>query len=168
VLLLLLTSGRETMIAFKGYAAILIWIQLWPPLYAVLNYMASIYAAYDLAAAADLGTGAKALSLQTASTIYSRAISGEAVVGYLAISIPFIAWAALKRMENFGTALVGGLSGLQGMLAGTTRLCGRWQREHGQRGDGPDAVGAEPHVRVHEQLAERPERQHVLGECADR
>ncbi|WP_421883696.1 conjugal transfer protein TraG N-terminal domain-containing protein [Methylibium sp.] len=120
VLLLLLTSGRETMVAFKGYAAILIWIQLWPPLYAVLNSMASIYAAYDLAAAADLGSGAKALSLQTASTIYSRAISGEAVVGYLAISIPFIAWAALKRMENFGTALVGGLSGLQGMLAGTT------------------------------------------------
>ena len=120
VLLLLLTSGRESMIAFKGYAAILIWIQLWPPLYAVLNYMASVYAAYDLAAASDLGTGTKALALQTASTIYSRAISGEAVVGYLAISIPFIAWAALKRMENFGTALVGGLSGLQGMLAGST------------------------------------------------
>ena len=120
VLLLLLTSGRDTMIAFKGYAAILIWIQLWPPLYAVLNYMASIYAAYDLAAAADLGNGAKALSLQTSSTLYSRAVSGEAVVGYLAISIPFIAWAALKRMENFGTALVGGLSGLQGMLSGTT------------------------------------------------
>jgi conjugal transfer mating pair stabilization protein TraG len=120
VLLLLLTSGRESMIAFKGYAAILIWIQLWPPLYAVLNYMASVYAGYDLAAASDLGTGTKALALQTASTIYSRAISGEAVVGYLAISIPFIAWAALKRMENFGTALVGGLSGLQGMLASTT------------------------------------------------
>jgi conjugal transfer mating pair stabilization protein TraG len=120
VLLLLLTSGRETMIAFKGYATILIWIQLWPPLYAVLNYMASIYAAYDLAAAADLGTGTKALSLQTASTIYSGAISGEAIVGYLAISIPFIAWAALKRMENFGTALVGGLSGLQGALSSST------------------------------------------------
>lgn len=120
VLLLLLTSGRETMLAFKGYATTLIWIQLWPPLYAVLNYMASIYAAYDLAAAADLGTGAKALSLQTASTIYSRAISGEAIVGYLAISIPFIAWAALKRMETFGTALVGGLSGLQGVVAGST------------------------------------------------
>jgi len=120
VLLLLLTSGRETMMAFKGYATILIWIQLWPPLYAVLNYMASVYAAYDLAAAADLGTGVKALSLQTASTIYSGAISGEAIVGYLAISIPFIAWAALKRMENFGTALVGGLSGLQGTLSGST------------------------------------------------
>jgi len=120
VLLLLLTSGRETMMAFKGYAAILIWIQLWPPLYAILNYMASIYAAYDLAAAADLGTGNKALALQTASTIYSRAISGEAVVGYLAISVPFIAWAALKGMQNMGTALAGGLSGLQGTLSGAT------------------------------------------------
>jgi conjugal transfer mating pair stabilization protein TraG len=120
VLLLLLTSGRETMMAFKGYAAILIWIQLWPPLYAILNYMASIYAAYDLAAAADLGTGTKALTLQTASTIYSRAISGEAVVGYLAISVPFIAWAALKGMQNMGTALAGGLSGLQGTLSGAT------------------------------------------------
>lgn len=120
VLLLLLTSGRETMIAFKGYAAILIWIQLWPPLYATLNYMASIYAAYDLAAAADLGTGMKALALQTSSVIYSRALSGEAVVGYLAMSIPFIAWAALKRMENFGTALVGGLSGLQASLSSAT------------------------------------------------
>ncbi|AEF88709.1 TraG domain-containing protein [Delftia sp. Cs1-4] len=120
VLLLLLTSGRETMMAFKGYASILIWIQLWPPLYAILNYMASIYAAYDLAAAADLGTGAKALALQTASVIYSRALSGEAIVGYLAISIPFVAWAALKRMENFGTALVGGLSGLQAALSGAT------------------------------------------------
>jgi len=120
VLLLLLTSGRETMMAFKGYATILIWIQLWPPLYAILNYMASIYASYDLAAAANLGTGARALALQTASTIYSRAISGEAVVGYMAISVPFIAWAALKRMETMGTALVGGLSGLQGTLSGAT------------------------------------------------
>jgi conjugal transfer mating pair stabilization protein TraG len=120
VLLMLLTSGRDTMMAFKGYATILIWIQLWPPLYAILNYMASVYAAYDLAAAADIGTGGKALALQTASTIYSRAISGEAVVGYLAISIPLIAWMALKRMENFGSAMIGGLSGLQATLAGAT------------------------------------------------
>ncbi|MCL1960282.1 MAG: conjugal transfer protein TraG N-terminal domain-containing protein, partial [Desulfovibrionaceae bacterium] len=120
VLLLLLTSGRESLLAFKGYAAILVWIQLWPPLYAVLNYMASIYAAYDIGSAADLGTGAKALTLQTASSIYSRAISGEAIVGYLSISVPFIAWAALKRMENFGTAMVGGLSGLQAMVGSAT------------------------------------------------
>lgn len=120
VLLLLLTSGREAMLAFKGYAVLLVWIQLWPPLYAVLNYMASVYAAYDLAAAADLGTGVRVLSLQTSSSIYSGAISGEAIVGYLAISVPLIAWAAVKRMESIGTTLAGGLSGLQGTLSGSS------------------------------------------------
>ena len=122
----------------------LIWIQLWPPLYAVLNYMASIYAAYDLAAAADLGSGAKVLSLQTASTIYSRAISGEAVVGYLAISIPFIAWAALKRMETLAPRWWA-VSGLQSMVAPAPRKVPPRQRpEHGQCLDGPDPARAEP------------------------
>ncbi len=120
VLMLLLTSGRESQLAFKGYATLLIWIQLWPPLYAVLNYMATVYAAYDLAAAANPGSGISGLTLQTSSTIYSRAISGEAVVGYLAISIPFLAWAALKRMESMGTAMVGGLSGLQSAIGAGT------------------------------------------------
>ena len=61
VLLLFLTSGRETMMALKKYIAVLIWIQLWPPLYAILNYMASIYAASELSAAANVGGGLKAL-----------------------------------------------------------------------------------------------------------
>ncbi|HBY62591.1 MAG TPA: conjugal transfer protein TraG, partial [Solibacterales bacterium] len=120
VLLLFLTSGRETVIAVKAYAVVLIWIQLWPPLYAILNYMATIYAKYDLAAAAEVGGGIKALSLKTASTIYSNAIAGEAVVGYLVASIPFIAWAALKRMETFGTAVAGGLWNLGSTVAAST------------------------------------------------
>ncbi|HCY63202.1 MAG TPA: conjugal transfer protein TraG [Oxalobacteraceae bacterium] len=120
VLLLFLTGGRETMLALKNYIAVLIWIQLWPPLYAILNYMASMYAASELAAAANVGSGLKALSLQTASAIYANAISSEAVVGYLTISIPFIAWAALKRMENLGNTVVGGLTGLQSTAAMAT------------------------------------------------
>ncbi|KIF81613.1 conjugal transfer protein TraG N-terminal domain-containing protein [Noviherbaspirillum autotrophicum] len=120
VLLLFLTSGRETMMALKNYLGVLIWIQLWPPLYAILNYMASIYAASELSAAADIGSGAKALSLLTASPIFANAISSQAVVGYLTISIPVIAWAAIKRMENLGNALVGGLSGLQSTTSSTS------------------------------------------------
>jgi conjugal transfer mating pair stabilization protein TraG len=120
VLLLLLTSGRDTMMALKGYASLLIWIQLWPPLYAVLNYMASIYAAYDLAAAANIGDGGRALSLQTASAIYAGAVSGEAIVGSLTFSIPFLAWAVVKRLETLGTAMIGGLSGLQAAITGST------------------------------------------------
>lgn len=120
VLLLFLTGGRETVMALKNYIAVLIWIQLWPPLYAILNYMASMYAASELSAAANVGGGLKALSLQTASSIYANAISSEAVVGYLTISIPFIAWAALKRMENLGNTVVGGLTGLQSATTAAT------------------------------------------------
>ncbi|MBY0239991.1 MAG: conjugal transfer protein TraG N-terminal domain-containing protein [Burkholderiaceae bacterium] len=120
ILLLMLTSGRETMVGLKNYVSVLIWIQLWPPLYAILNYMATIYAARDLAAAATVGGGASALSMSTASSIYSGAISGEAVVGWMTMSIPFIAWAALKRMETLGTALMSGVQSLQGAVAGAS------------------------------------------------
>lgn len=118
VLLLLLTSGRETMTGLKNYVSILIWIQLWPPLYAILNYMAMVYAARDLAAAASVGGGASALSMLTSSSIYSSAIAGEAVVGYMTMSIPLIAWAALKRMETLGSALVSSVHSLQSAVSG--------------------------------------------------
>ncbi|MES2260620.1 MAG: conjugal transfer protein TraG N-terminal domain-containing protein [Pseudomonadota bacterium] len=120
ILLLMLTGGKETMAGLKNYASILIWIQLWPPLYAILNYMATLYAARDLAAAAAVGGGVSALSMSTASSIYSGAISGEAVVGWMTISIPFIAWAALKRMETLGTALISGVQSLQASVGGAS------------------------------------------------
>src|SRR5262249_23422925 len=43
VLLLFVSSGRSTLMMLAGYATALISIQLWPPLFAILNYMASIY-----------------------------------------------------------------------------------------------------------------------------
>ncbi|WP_395398820.1 conjugal transfer protein TraG N-terminal domain-containing protein [Pseudoduganella sp. UC29_106] len=120
ILLLLMTGGRETMIGLKNYLSVLIWIQLWPPLYAILNYMAMVHAARELAAAASVGNGISALSLMTSSSIYSGAISGEAVVGYMTMSIPVIAWAGLKRMETFGSALIGGVATLQSVVSSTT------------------------------------------------
>jgi len=120
VLLVLLTSGKETVGAIKNYSAVLIFIQLWPVLYAILNYLATSYAAKELAAAADVGGGLKALSLSTSNAIYTNAVSSEAVVGYLTASIPLIAWFAMKRMENFGTAVLSGWSTLQSTITADT------------------------------------------------
>lgn len=120
VLLLLMTGGRETMMGLKNYISVLIWIQLWPPLYAILNYMAMVHASRELEAAAAVGGGATALSLMTSSSIYSGAISGEAVVGYLTLSIPVIAWAGLKRMETFGSALIGSIPAFQSLIGSAT------------------------------------------------
>ena len=102
VLLLLLTSGRETMLAFKGLCG---RADLDPALAAALRHPQ--LHGLDLRGLRSGGRGGpghrhQGAGLQTASTIYSRAISGrEAVVGYLAISIPFIAWAALKAHGEF-------------------------------------------------------------------
>lgn len=112
VLLLFLSSGRTTMMIISGYAVALISIQLWPPLFAILNYMATLYAQIDQAAAAELGGGVKALSLQTASPIYSNAVSAQAVVSYLIIGIPMLAYSLANRLANFGSAVMGGLQGL--------------------------------------------------------
>jgi conjugal transfer mating pair stabilization protein TraG len=120
ILLLLLTSGKETVMAIKNYSSVLIFLQLWPVLYAILNYLATIYAAKELGAAADVGGGLKALSLSTSNAIYSNAVSSEAVVGYLTASIPFIAWFAMKRMENFGMAVLSGWSTLQSTVTAST------------------------------------------------
>lgn len=115
VLLLMLSSGRDTAVGLRNYASVLIWIQLWPPLYAVLNYMASIYAQYDMAAAAmiDPASRARGVALATFGAINDTAFSCQAVVGYLTASIPVLAWVALKRMENFGSTVAGAMSGLQ-------------------------------------------------------
>jgi len=115
VLLMFLTTGRDTIAAFRNYATVLIWIQLWPPLYAVLNFMAGIYASYDLAAAGviDPASASRGVALATLGAINDNALSSQAVVGYLTFTIPVIAWSALKRMENLGTTLAGALNGLQ-------------------------------------------------------
>lgn len=113
ILLLFLSSGRTTLMMLGGYATALIAIQLWPPLFAILNYMATLYAQMDQAAAAEIGGGLKALSLQTASPIYSNAVSAQAVVSWLVVGIPMIAYSLASRLVNFGSTMIGGLSGLQ-------------------------------------------------------
>jgi conjugal transfer mating pair stabilization protein TraG len=116
VLLLFLTSGKHTVLLLSGYATVLISIQLWPPLFAILNYMATLAAQTDQAAAAEVGAGVKALALQTASPIYSNSISAQAVVSYLIIGIPYLAWSLSNRLVNFGSTLFGGLQGLQSTI----------------------------------------------------
>ncbi len=120
ILLMLLTNGQQTVAALRNYASILIWIQLWPPLYAVLNYMAVVYQQYDLAAAALLQDQTYGLTLSTMDALKGTALSGQAVVGYLTMGIPMLAWAALKRMENLGSSMVGGIAQLQASINGNS------------------------------------------------
>ncbi len=98
-LLFLLAQGRGLGLAIKSFVLSLVWIQLWPPLYAILNYVATLASARTLEAAARMGAGAQGLALETAASIYHGAISDQAVAGYMVISIPIIATAIIKGGE---------------------------------------------------------------------
>ena len=109
-LLFLLAQGRGLGVAIKSFAMALIWIQLWPPLYAILNYVATLASAKNLAAAAKMGSGAAGLALETASSVYNGAVSDQAVAGYMVISIPIIATAIVKGGEVAFAAVTGASS----------------------------------------------------------
>lgn len=119
LLLLMLASGMEAAIGLKNYGLLLGWIQFWPPLYAVLNFLATIYVSHDIAASAAY-QGGSGLTLSTNGAISASALSCQAVVGWLTLSVPFIAWVIVKRMENLGTTLAGALTPLQSAVATQT------------------------------------------------
>ena len=106
-LLFLLAQGRGLGLAIKSFVLSLVWIQLWPPLYAILNYVATLASAKTLEAAARMGATAQGLALETASSIYRGAISDQAVAGYMVISIPIIATAIIKGGEVAFQAVTG-------------------------------------------------------------
>jgi len=106
-LLFLLAQGRGLAMAIRSFAMSLVWIQLWPPLYAILNYVATLASARNLEAAAKMGTVAQGLALETAASIYSGAVSDQAIAGYMVISIPIIATAIIKGGEVAFQAVTG-------------------------------------------------------------
>ena len=123
-LLFLVAQGRGLGLALKSFVLSLVWIQLWPPLYAILNYVATLASAKNLEAAARMGGGVQGLALETASSIYHGAISDQAVAGYMVISIPIIATAIIKGGEVAFQAVTGVgpiQSAVSGEASATTR-----------------------------------------------
>lgn len=98
-LLFMLAHGRGLGLAIRSFVLSMVWIQLWPPLYAVLNYVATLASARNLQAASRMDAGTSGLALDTAASIYQGAISDQAIAGYMVISIPIIATAIIKGGE---------------------------------------------------------------------
>ena len=154
LLLVMLTSGRTTGMALKAYAVAFIWIQLWPPIYAIFNYMGILASAKDLAAAADLGGGLRGMALQTAAGIYTNAIS---------IRRSSATWWCPSRhrlvcAEGAGTSRPGGVQ-RSGRIAIRHRLdratSGGREHESRQSRVRSGAIGTQPQFRLHAQLQRR-------------
>lgn len=101
-----------------GWLKFMAALELWPPLYAILNYFGTLSYAKSAAAAAAFGDGAGGLAVATAGAVFNTAISDQAVIGYISLSIPIISWALVNQMQGIMTAFAAGTA-LQQAVHGT-------------------------------------------------
>lgn len=97
--------------ALLTYVLVLVWLQLWAPIYAIINSVMTWYGQHQNGTASMMGGGsANGLALETAASLLSTNSDMVAAAGYIAVSIPMIAWMLVKAGAVAGTAVVGELN----------------------------------------------------------
>lgn len=111
--MLLVTEGRRTLAFIVGYLYALLWVELWPFTYAILNYVHTIYTAKEVAASAFVNPSS-ALTLMTSGIVYSTALSSSAIAGWMILAVPTLSAALLWGFDK----IVGAVPSLSSMLGG--------------------------------------------------
>lgn len=98
-----IVAGHLALPIVKTYIMSLAWVQLWPPLYAVVHYIQTVkMQTYQAALGSAAGT------FNGSDTLISMGMSDQAIAGMLVIAIPPIA-AALVKGGEVGMQAVAGL-----------------------------------------------------------
>ncbi|MGV0005363.1 MAG: conjugal transfer protein TraG N-terminal domain-containing protein [Candidatus Porifericomitaceae bacterium WSBS_2022_MAG_OTU9] len=92
-----------------SYTKALIWIQLWPPLYALLNLAATLYSQLPGEAALTLPDGRVALTLANVSALGDAMAEMSAMAGYLSLSIPLISYLILNSTGAVAASIASGI-----------------------------------------------------------
>lgn len=112
VVLALLPNGHRTLLTYCG---ILVWTQLWAPLYAVLNLIMTLYGRSE-----TLGHGiTSGLTLLNSNAIVNANADMVTLAAWLSVSIPFISYGILKQgaaafvglAQHLGSAMQSAASG---------------------------------------------------------
>lgn len=125
VLILVLMAGHKGGVVLKSYVMAMVWIELWPVLYAVTSYVAHLAAAPGVSsgligglAGVPVGPG---LSLLNSINIEDTLLRDEAVAGMFSLLIPVMAYAILKGGE---VAMSGLASQLMAPATGAAQKAG--------------------------------------------
>jgi conjugal transfer mating pair stabilization protein TraG len=125
VLILVLMAGHKGGVVLKSYVMAMVWIELWPVLYAVTSYVAHLAAAPGVSsgligglAGVPAGPG---LSLLNSINIEDTLLRDEAVAGMFSLLIPVMAYAILKGGE---VAMSGLASQLMAPATGAAQKAG--------------------------------------------
>ncbi|MBX9621601.1 MAG: conjugal transfer protein TraG N-terminal domain-containing protein [Alphaproteobacteria bacterium] len=112
VVLALLPNGYKVLMTYFG---ILVWTQLWAPLYAILNLIMTLYGRSEV-----MGLGAQnGLTLLNSSAIINTNADMVTLAAWLSVSIPFISYGILKQgagafvglAQHLGSAMQSAASG---------------------------------------------------------
>ena len=108
IVLLIVAAGSKAGLVIKTYVMAFVWVQLWAPLYAVLNYVATLESATNVQAAAQ---GVAGWTLSTTAIIGSTLISDQAVAGMMTLAVPVIATMIVAGGAQSLTSMTGTVMG---------------------------------------------------------
>ena len=129
VLILIIIAGSKGGMVLRSYVMTMLWVQLWAPLYAIVNYVGMMAGAKNFKAAL---AGIDGVAVNNAAALLNSTISAEAITGMLTVSVPMIAMAIIK----------GGEAGLAGITSGMTGPADRAASKVGEQvGSGNVSMG---------------------------
>ncbi|WP_126448093.1 conjugal transfer protein TraG N-terminal domain-containing protein [Sulfuricystis multivorans] len=108
VLILIIIAGSKGGLVLRSYVMTMLWVQLWAPLYAIVNYVGTMAGAKNFKAAL---AGIDGVAVNNAAALLNSTISAEAVAGVLTISVPLIALAIIKGGEIALSGITSGITG---------------------------------------------------------
>ncbi len=126
-LLMLLPMGMRIA---GGYLKHLVWLQLWPPLYAILNLLMTLDQQSRSIAASKLEIGTNVLSLATHSGLAQVATDTAILAGYMTASVPLIAYGLVSGGQMALTQLaaqIGAVAQASAGRASSTATAGNLQ-----------------------------------------
>ncbi len=91
--------------AFGQYAIFMVWLQMWPILYAIINSIMYWYGSQSSTNSALLSDGSHGLTLESMNSVFSTNADMVALAGYMAISIPMISYMLIKGGMNAGGSI---------------------------------------------------------------
>lgn len=102
VLMFTPAAGKALMFYLKS----VFWLQLWAPLYALINLIMTSYSADTGMAVATLPSGGQALTLATATALGSVNADIAAIASYMAWMIPLISWGVVNAGAGMSMSML--------------------------------------------------------------
>lgn len=106
VLLLILVSGDKGITILASYVSMLVFVELWAPLFAIVNHLLT-YASMKDTASIVQNTGG--VTLETYDMVSKGLITAQGVAGMLTLSIPVMAYMIVSKSQNAAANIASGV-----------------------------------------------------------